>query len=339
MLWCEQHIAGKREERENRPIRTYVQGFWLPDGAYAQGRTARGFSMSRTYLSIAETCTRTRLIPAFGSRGLRDITAGMIDEWVIGLRKAGRLAPATINRLLQHLRTILAQAASEGRIDENPASRVRPVKLESYERGVLSPLEIGRLLQPAVWADHRHFTINLLAYATGMRLGEVRGLVLEDIHSDWIEIRHNWQDSEGLKEPKRGSCREVPISPRVWDALNRVIRETQPASIVFHGDSREVPMAKYTIEWNFNQALKRIGIGKEARLARHLSFHSWRHTANTVLRSHGVVDSKVRRVTGHKSAPMSERYTHFAAEDYHEVVRALEAVLGQAPEGSLDQAV
>jgi integrase len=89
--------------------------------------------------------------------------------------------------------------------------------------------------------------------------------------------------------------------------MDRVIHETQPSAIVFYGDSRDIPTAKYTIEWNFNQALKRIGIDRETRLLRHISFHSWRHTANTILRGRGVMDGKVRRVTGHSSQQMSER--------------------------------
>jgi hypothetical protein len=37
-----------------------------------------------------------------------------------------------------------------------------------------------------------------------MRLGEIRGLLLEDIHSDRIEIRHNWQEQEGIMRDHPG---------------------------------------------------------------------------------------------------------------------------------------
>jgi integrase len=198
----------------------------------------------------------------------------MIEAWVIGLRKSGKLAPTTINRLLQNLRTILNQATSEGRIPENPAAHARPAKLEGYERGVFSPAKVVELLNLAVWPDYRYFTLNVLAYATGMRLGEVQGLLRGDLHPDRIEIRHNWQGSEGLKEPKLGSCWEMPLSARVTAVLDRVIRETQPTGIVFYGDSPEVPISKYTIDWNLSQAFKRIGIGKVYWLARRQSFHT-----------------------------------------------------------------
>jgi hypothetical protein len=121
VIWCEKHLAQRGQARNTLTFSDYVKGFWLPDGAYAMGRTARGFSMSRTYLTLAETYTRTHLVPAFGPLGLQSIISGRIDEWVVRLRKTSKFASAAINRVLQHLRTILAQAAAEGKILENPA--------------------------------------------------------------------------------------------------------------------------------------------------------------------------------------------------------------------------
>ena len=45
--------------------------------------------------------------------------------------------------------------------------------------------------------------------------------------------------------------------------------------------------------------------------ARRVSFHSWRHFANTYFRSQGIHDSKVQAVTGHKTQEMTELYTHY----------------------------
>ena len=327
VIWCEGHLSEQRLKRENILFEKYVEGFWLPSGAYAQAKISRGFTISPNYLKIAEVYTRTHLVPVFGTSLLRDISTRAIDAWVVERHKANKLAPATINRLLQHLKTILGQAASESWISENPAAYVRPVKLETSEKGVLSPEEISKLLTPNDWNDQRHYVLNLLAYATGMRLGEIRGLLVQDLHADRIEIRHNWQDGEGLKTPKLGSNRSVPISDRIFKAVDQLLHDSQPESIVFYGATKETPLPKYTIEWNFNQALKRIGIDKETRLSRNLSFHSWRHSMNTILRSQGIVDSKVRRVTGHRSALMSDHYTHFKADDYLDVARVLEGVL------------
>jgi hypothetical protein len=74
----------------------------------------------------------------------------------------------TVNKLLQTLRTILAQAVAEGRIAENPATFVKPVRAQGIERGILTPEEFARLLSThSLWDDYRHHAINLLAATTG----------------------------------------------------------------------------------------------------------------------------------------------------------------------------
>jgi integrase len=75
-------------------------------------------------------------------------------------------------------------------------------------------------LDHSLWHDHRHYAINLLA-ATGARMGEIRGLLVQDLFPEHIEIPHSWEDHSGLKEPKWGSFRSVPISQTIQRALER----------------------------------------------------------------------------------------------------------------------
>ncbi len=53
---------------------------------------------------------------------------------------------------------------------------------------------------------------NLLAMYTGMRASEVQALRVCDIHENYIWISHGWDDHIGLKTPKNGEERPVPIS-------------------------------------------------------------------------------------------------------------------------------
>ena len=66
------------------------------------------------------------------------------------------------------------------------------------------------MASPAPWRDHRQFVINVLAASTGARMGEIRGLLLENVFPDHLEIQHGWEDHSGLEEPKWGSVRDIP---------------------------------------------------------------------------------------------------------------------------------
>ena len=345
-LWAQERLGESIDRRENVSLASYVEGFWDSDSTFAQGRFAHGFTLTNTYLEISEGYTRNHLVPAWGSYRLHDLTPGTVDAWIVRLRKIGKLAPATINKLLQTLRTVLGHAVAEGYLVENPAAFVKPIRVERKAPGILTPHEVVDLLSsPEPWSDHRQWTINLLAATTGMRMGEIRGLLVENVKADHVEIRQSWEQGHGLKEPKYGSVRDVPISDLVAGALNRVIQEDAPESIVFYSTAgKDRPMSKSCIEKNLYRAIVALQLSpdemkdrekREAALKavhdRGITFHSHRHFLNTLLRSRGVPDSKVRQITGHRSVQMSDWYTHYRAEDFLEVVAVQEELLPQGP--------
>jgi integrase len=321
VLWAEAALHQVQERIDNTTFSMYGDGFWDLQGAYAQGRLARGYTISKGYLEIATANTRKHLLPVWGDSRLRDITVKDVDEWIIRMRRESGLASATINKLLQTLRTVLDSALSEGLVKDNPAKYVKPLHLQTRERGTLTPEEVTLLLSPSVWKDTRHYAINLIALTTGARLGEIQALQICDVHSDCIEIRHSWEQGHGLKEPKWGSVRCVPIARPVFNAIDEVIHSTQPATLIFYGESLNTPIGRNWIEKRLYEALACIGIDERSRRERNLTFHSHRHTLNTMLRSRGVPDSKVQRITGHKSTAMSNHYTHFRASDFSEVTQ------------------
>lgn len=102
----------------------------------------------------------------------------------------------------------------------------------------------------------------------------------------------------------------------------------EPADLVFYGRDRHTPLALRIILNGLYGALERIGITAEEREERRITFHSYRHFLNTLLRTARVPDPLVQRVTGHRKREMTEHYSHFALEDFGEVVKVQEKVFG-----------
>ncbi|MDR2186334.1 MAG: hypothetical protein LBO80_11820 [Treponema sp.] len=50
---------------------------------------------------------------------------------------------------------------------------------------------------------------------TGLRSGEALALKLEDIEERALNIRHSRSAFDGLKPPKNGESRRVPVLPKV----------------------------------------------------------------------------------------------------------------------------
>lgn len=318
----EQEHAFERElqRRANMTVKEYAKGFWAHDGAFARSRRARLRTLSNGYLDNCESITRNHIVSRWGRYKLTELTATAIDRWVIDLVDLKGLAPGTINKVFKTFRVMLDQACSDELLKDNPAKFVKQVREHYKPRGVLTPEEIKRLIgSPEAWDDYRHYAINLLTLSTGMRIGEVRGLLLQHVHPTHIEVRHSWEEKYGLKEPKWGSFREIPITPKVYQVLEKVIEDSRPQTLVFYGSNYDQPISKSYIEKKLYMAFGNIGIDEVERRQRNLTFHGHRHALNTMLRSAGVSDIKIRMITGHRDEQMTTRYTHFRVHDFHEV--------------------
>jgi integrase len=96
------------------------------------------------------------------------------------------------------------------------------------------------------------------------------------------------------------------------------LKKINPSGFIFSNDGGKTPVYHKTVTKALYRALNKIGISEEKRKTRNLSFHSWRHTFNSMLRSR-VPDSKLKRLTGHLSQDMVEHYTHFDVKDFQDV--------------------
>jgi integrase len=178
-----------------------------------------------------------------------------------------------------------------------------------------------------IWGgDLRHYTLNLLAASTGMRMGEVQALQNRDYNQTYIAIERSWDRKYGLKKPKWNSQRMVPIPSKTSTCLAKVIDMSpfnDPGDFVFFGSTRDLPLSNEAILRTLYKAFKQIGISPEDRRERNITFHSWRHFYNSMMRGK-VHDSKLRRLTGHRTDQMTEHYTHFQLEDFMDVVEIQE---------------
>jgi integrase len=319
----------------------YAEPWWRwGQCPYIARRLARGHTLGRSYADAMRCYLDRHLLPHFGKKALSAITPAIIETWIMAMRekrthRGAVLSPTTINTALTCMRIMMREAVRAGHIHTNPAGEIEPLGEKPKARGILTGTEVNRLFDETriaeVWAgDVRHYSANLLAASTGMRLGEVQALQVQNVHVDRIEVCHAWERGYGLKEPKRGSVRTVPIMATVGKWMRTVLDGSpyqEADDLVYWGKDRHTPMQHAELAHALYAAMNRIGITPEQRRERNVSFHGWRHWFNTTMRARGVPDVKIRAVTGHKTAEMTERYSHLAIEDLGEVRRAQERMI------------
>jgi integrase len=132
-----------------------------------------------------------------------------------------------INQCLQTMRVAVRDAIERERLGTDPFKRIHEAPEEGREKGVLSPAEVARYIASNSQDCYARLAV-LLGALCGMRRGEIRGFQWGDIREGVIVIRHNFVNSDGLKNPKRkgGMMREnsrtVPLPHAVAEALTAV---------------------------------------------------------------------------------------------------------------------
>ena len=136
--------------------------------------------------------------------------------------------------------------------------------------------------------------------------------------------------NEGDKDRDQSVVPIPKMTSRYLHELIAISPYQEPEDLVWWGRDRRTPLQHRQIEDHLYHAMQNVGITSEERGKRNISFHSWRHWCNTILRLRGVDDRKVRMVTGHKTAAMTNNYSHFNVKDFADVVKIQESLFATA---------
>jgi site-specific recombinase XerD len=143
----------------------------------------------------------------------------------------------------------------------------------------------------------KHRTILLTQYAAGLRLSEATHLQASDIDSSRMQI--NIRQGKGSKQ------RLVPLSPRLLSELREYWKQTRPTGIyLFSGKTPDLPLANDTVQ----KACKLAAT--LARIPKHVTPHTLRHSYATGLLEAGVDLLTISRLLGHSSFMTTMIYLH-----------------------------
>jgi integrase len=310
----------------------YVEQFWVPDSPYCrEAANLKKKPLSTAYITQNHEAVRRHMRPfrGFADIALDKLTAGLIRDWMLWANAKG-MSDRKINIVLQAMRIAVRYAVMREELKSDPFRNVKPLPEKSVEKGVLTPAEVTELINAKVYNPHWRLAV-FLGCLCGMRRGEVRGLQWGDISDGVIHIQHNWVKKEGLKAPKCGSTRTVPITASVQsllDTVRNVSKNTAPQTYIYEQfDNPGIPVSEQYFRHALDRELSAIGIPGEwprwkkekapegyvnEQKRRNLTFHSLRHTFVTLSRMAGITDIEIQALAGHRDARMMENYSHAA---------------------------
>jgi len=316
----------------------YCSAFWDWDNSsYIQGKLARGLRIGKEYVKHNAAYIRNYIRPTFPAIRLSAVKTYQIENFILNLKKNTSLSNSSLNAIFEAIRIPLKEAHRLGLLPNNPVESVQKLGKGTAEKGIPTEDEVSEILKQPL--DERIRCAILLSAGCALRLGEVQAVRIEKIDNHTLIVDSSWGKIDGLKETKTGKFRIVPLPIFIEDAVIKLAKSNPHGrnGYIIYGCSPKAPLDCRAIERGFDQALIRVTLGdryqnatKEQKLGaladwkeRNITFHSLRHFANAKLRG-AVPDETLRKLTGHSTEAMTDRYDHTTASDLQALARAQE---------------
>ena len=234
-----------------------------------------------------------------------------IREYVAHLFRDRKLTDNTVNQRVGALRFFFIKTLRKvWSVEETPYPKKRfhlPV--------ILSPDEVGRLIESALIPFHRAILVTL--YATGVRRAELAKLKLADIDSQRMVV--HVRGGKGRKD------RDVMLSPHLLEELRLHYRRLsrKPAEWLFPGGrwhTADYPISDKVVWYACREAAQRAGIRKP------LHPHTLRHCFATHLLEAGADLRTIQILLGHSDLKETTIYLHLSQRHLSATASPLDAL-------------
>lgn len=282
----------------------------------------------KTY-EVYETQIRHNIIPVLGDIPLKELNTLHIQKYINNKLKT--LAPATIRKHYSDLlNPALQKAVDNDMIPKNPCKNVELPMAEQKEIKAFTLDEENRFIEAS--KTDRLYTLFVVAFDSGLRLGELLALTWGDIDFDKAEINVNKnlvqvKDYAGKSKNKnilavqdspktKSSIRKVPLPKRSLKLLKELKAKTTTV-LVF-----TTRTMNYLNPRNVERSFVRIATNAEIK---DCNFHSLRHTYATRLFQIGVPVNVVSKLLGHaKTSITLDIYISVMPSQKNDAVKALD---------------
>ena len=255
---------------------------------------------------------------ACGPKSLTVINFAMLEKFRQARKKTGN-SPATINKSLRTLQSILERAVKRNYLKVNPfTGNRRALWLKEPEPTPrIVPFEAFQRLLGAC-TDDKWCAVLTIAYYGGLRRGEILALEWSDIDFDSGLIRVCNKADHKTKSRK---FRQVPMSSQVIEALRRLEPGRFKNRRVFCCDRWQ--NAADNCSWNYEAIAKAAGLADDKGRPFY-TLHDLRRTCATEMQRQGVPIKTVQKILGHSKMDTTARYyTGVDQDDMREAIKRL----------------
>ena len=271
-------------------------------------------------------------LPLIPNKKIMDITIKDIQDWKNKFYSK-KLTATTINR---HKNIMLSLLKYGSQMYEMKAKVQLPL-MESYQdnnvqqteakQKYIPPKDFNILVSPLLeYIEYNnnlyYYTIIKILYNTGMRVGELSALTIDDITDTYINVNKDYARVNGkdiIQTTKsKNSIRKVYLDQETKDLLKNYIEKYKPTGILFRLES------DYMTQQRLRQVLNRLGIITKLNEKYEIKVHNLRHSHASNLRLLGYDEILISKRLGNTPNVALQTYIHSQDSELQELAKKLE---------------
>ncbi|HWO75794.1 MAG TPA: site-specific tyrosine recombinase XerD [Bacillus sp. (in: firmicutes)] len=235
---------------------------------------------------------------------LKDVSRPIIMKFLAHLKDSGK-SSKTIARHISSIRSFHQFLLREKQLDHDPTVHIDLPKQEKTLPKVLNLDEVEALLSASYKGDSfslRDRAMLEVLYATGLRVSELIGLNIGDVHTMLGFVRCI---GKGNKE------RIVPLGSKAKEALEEYLEKGRPKLVNRKNRSEALFLNHHgnrLTRQGFWKILKQIA--SSAGIEKTITPHTLRHSFATHLLENGADLRAVQEMLGHADISTTQIYTH-----------------------------
>jgi integrase/recombinase XerD len=261
-----------------------------------------------TIETIEKRCGR--MVAFVGAdRDLRSVTVDELRRWIVQMKQGQRGRPTSDIYVEDHRKEAAAffnWCVAERHVAHSPMELMEPFKITKTPVRTMRRIEIKQLLdlQRETREGIRNRAILSFLYDTGIRVGELARVKLEDVDFDQGIARVHGKTRE---------IDEVPLSPALRAILWKYVHVARPPELFAEGAPLFVSRRGAAVTTNaVRQWMRRAKIKAGIDARTRVSPHVVRASAATHFAVDGASEFMVQRFLRHKDPSMSRKYVKVA---------------------------
>lgn len=251
-----------------------------------------------------------------GNLSWETVDTDVCREWIVTMMERGNKA-SSVQRRLSALRSCYRFLTYRGLVERNPAHSLTSPKKDRVLPAFIREEDMNRLLDGEnmfkdSFQGRRDHLIIAIFYETGLRLGELVGLNIEDVYVSTQQLKVT---GKGNKQ------RVVPFGPELLHLINIYIGERAqvPGTDKSQGPFFVSSKGKRMLPEQVRKMVKaKVGL---VTTQQKRSPHVLRHTFATVMLNHEANLESVKELLGHEKLSTTEIYTHTTFEELKKAYR------------------